>query len=231
MGQPIVGFPQIHWLEGASNVYLCVSADGLTLIDCDRPGRATVILDYIRRLGHEPTDLKHIVITHADWDHAGSAAALQAASGATVYAGAMTASLLRRGKSPGHFPRLIQLIIDRFLGYPAVAATAITAIADGEVLPLPSPLHAIASPGHTPDHFSFVDPTQGILFAGDALNTRGGALGLARTLITHDVAAAHRSARYLLQQTPSLFACGHGPPLQGHSAGDLLQFLQTLTAA
>jgi glyoxylase-like metal-dependent hydrolase (beta-lactamase superfamily II) len=231
VGQPIAGFPQIHWLEGASNVYLYASENGLTLIDSDRPGRAAVILEYVRHLGHEPSALKQIVITHADWDHAGSAAALQAATGATVYAGAMTASLLPQGKSPHHFPRVFQFIIDRFFGYPPLPATSITVIADGEQLPLPYPLHALSSPGHTPDHFSFVDPTHGILFAGDALNTRGGELGLARPLITDDVAAAHRSARRLLQQTPSLFACGHGPPLQGHSAADLIQFLQTLSAA
>jgi glyoxylase-like metal-dependent hydrolase (beta-lactamase superfamily II) len=228
VGQPIAGFPEIHWLEGAGNVYLYTSDDGLALIDCDRPGRAGVILDYVRRLGHEPSAIKQIVITHADWDHAGSAAALQAATGATVYAGAMTASLLQKGKSPRHLPRAIQFLIDRFAGYAPLPATAITIVADGQRLPLPYPLQPLASPGHTPDHFSFVDRTRGILFAGDALNTRGGQLGLARALITNDVTAAHRSARRLLQQTPSLFACGHGPPLQGHSATDLIQFLQTV---
>jgi glyoxylase-like metal-dependent hydrolase (beta-lactamase superfamily II) len=76
---------QVHWLKaGYANVYLCVEEGGVALIDSGPPKQADVILDYLTGLGREPSELRTILITHADWDHAGSVAALQARTGATI---------------------------------------------------------------------------------------------------------------------------------------------------
>src|SRR3972149_4155604 len=68
------------------NFYLIVDGDGLTLIDTGLPGNDQRILKTITGIGRKPEDLKRIVITHADGDHVGSLAALQAVTGARVYA-------------------------------------------------------------------------------------------------------------------------------------------------
>ena len=83
------------------NSYLLVDADGLTLIDTGIPGSAIKILNFIRRLGYTKRDLNRILLTHADWDHAGSLAALKRATGARVYASMYEA----RAVASGCFPR------------------------------------------------------------------------------------------------------------------------------
>jgi glyoxylase-like metal-dependent hydrolase (beta-lactamase superfamily II) len=208
--------PGIYWIEtSAVNVYLGRDSDGLVLFDTGLPNNHLHFLRAIEESGYKPTDLKRIVLTHADIDHAGSLAAVQAATGATIYTGAATADLIIRGKSPKHMPLVIQFVIDRFLSYKPISQEMIQIVADGEMLPLMGGLEALATPGHTPDHFSFYHPATGVLFAGDALNTRDGRLQRTPKRITADETAADRSALRLLELAPAVFACGHGAPLAG----------------
>ncbi len=63
----------IHKLPGVTgNSYLLVDLDGLTLMDTGIPGSASKILNYIKRAGYARKDLNRILLTHADYDHAGS---------------------------------------------------------------------------------------------------------------------------------------------------------------
>jgi glyoxylase-like metal-dependent hydrolase (beta-lactamase superfamily II) len=87
-------------------------------------------------------------------------------------------------------------------------------------------LQPLAAPGHTLDHYAFFSPSTGVLFAGDALNTRDDRLQLTPKRITADLPAARRTARRLLDLHPTLFACGHGSPLK---QPDTTQLLQELT--
>lgn len=221
--------PDVHWIEGqSSNLYLCRDEDGLALIDAGMPSDQKRVFALLEELGYPPTTLTRIVITHADIDHAGSAGVLQAKSGAKVYAGPDTADLLRRGKSPEHMPRLIQWFINAFIKYRPVPAEALVVCQDGDELPVLGGLQALATPGHTPDHFSFYNPAGGVLFAGDALNTREDRLQRTPSRITADEEAADRSAIRLLELAPAIFACGHGTPLSSHQAGDLMNLFNEL---
>ena len=216
-------FPDVHWLAlGASNVYLCVDQDGLTLIDAGMPRQTPKILTYMRKLGYPPASLRRILITHADVDHAGSLAALVTATGAVVYAGSQTAAHLRQGRSPEHLPRPMQFLLNRFLRYDPIPQVSV--VTEAAELPSLGGLKIMASPGHTLEHHAFFSPTTGVLFAGDALNTRQKRLNLTPRLITADISLAQQSARLLLRLHPTLFACGHGPPLRGLSAQDLMRF-------
>ncbi|MBE2199824.1 MAG: MBL fold metallo-hydrolase [Anaerolinea sp.] len=219
----------VYWLNGgSSNFYLCVEGDGLTLIDTGMPRRAQLVWDLLAQLGRPSADLTRILVTHADLDHAGSAAVIQEQSGAAVYAGTLAASLLTQGKPPTHMPRLVQFMLDHFLRYRALPAATITSFADGDVLPVLGGLHVLATPGHTLDHFSFYSPTLGVLFAGDALNTRNGRLQATPPSITADPDAARRSALRLLALAPAVIACGHGKPFIGHSADDVMSLFNEL---
>ena len=87
--------PDVHLIPGGFvNTYLISDPDGLTLIDAGLARRWRKILKYIASLGHAPQDLRRILVTHADGDHAGGLAALQAASGARVYASPIEAEAL-----------------------------------------------------------------------------------------------------------------------------------------
>ncbi len=139
-------------------------------------GNSISYLICLDELGYQPQQLLRILVTHADIDHVGSLAAIQSATGADVYAGEQSAKLLQRGKSPNHLPRVLQWITNTFFKYQAVSESCLKILNDGDELPVLNGLVALATPGHTDDHFSFFSASEGILFAGDALNTRDGKL-------------------------------------------------------
>ena len=221
--------PNFYWIEAkSSNIYLCMDEDGLTLIDCGMPKRAEFVWEALAQIGRQKQELKRILLTHADMDHTGSLAVLQAETGAKVYAGRETADLIQTGQSPKHMPWFAQLIIDRFMRYQTVAANVIEVFADGDVLPVLGGVQVLATPGHTMDHFSFYSPTTGVLIAGDALNTRDGRLQRTPKAITADETAANRSAIRLLELAPAVFACGHGRPMQLDGMEELMELFNTL---
>lgn len=220
--------PGIYWIDGRSNFYLCAEENELTLIDTGMPKRAHLVWALIAELGRQPSDLKRILVTHADVDHVGSLAAVQTQTGATVYAGSASTHLLTQGLLPRHLPWLIQFLGDLFFRYKAVPAQTIQIFQDGDRLPVLGGMQVLATPGHTLDHFSFYSPTMGILFAGDALNTRNGRLKSTPSLITSDHDAARKSAVRLLELAPAIIACGHGTPLTHHSSNDVMALFNEL---
>jgi len=221
--------PDVYWLKGkASNFYLCVGEDGLTLIDAGMPGEQKLVFSLLDQLGHEPSQIARILVTHADIDHAGSLAAIQAVSGAQVYAGEMTARYLQMGKSPEHLPGLVQWLSDTFIKYPPATINDIDCFSDGDELPVLGGLEVLATPGHTNDHFSFYSPSTGVLFAGDAIDTRNGRLNRSRKWLTADEEKANQSAIKLIELAPATFASGHGDPCTGHDSGDLMKFFNEL---
>ncbi len=221
--------PNVHWLEtGSSNVYLIVEPPNIVLVDTGMPKQDKAIFELLGTLGYQPTDLTHILVTHADMDHVGSLAALHKTSDAQIHAGAASAQLIARGKSPKHMPVIVQWVIDTFIKYGAVAQEKIALFADGDTLPFLGGLQVLASPGHTLDHFSFFSPTAGVLFAGDALNTRDGRINLTPPRITADKTAARHSGIRLLELSPAVIACGHGTPSTNHTADDLMHVFNTL---
>jgi glyoxylase-like metal-dependent hydrolase (beta-lactamase superfamily II) len=219
----------VYLLRGkASNFYLCVDEDGLTLIDAGMPKEQQLVFDLLDQIGQDPSQIVRILITHADIDHAGSLAAIQSVSGAQVFAGEMTVSCLQAGKSPEHLPRVMQWISNTFIGYPPVSENDCEIFSDGDLLPVLGGLEVLATPGHTYDHFSFYSPTSGVLFAGDAIDTRNGRLNRTRKWLTVDEEKANRSAIRLIELAPATFACGHGDPLSGHESGDVMKFFNEL---
>lgn len=224
--------PNVHLIEGkASNFYLCIDPDGLTLIDAGMPKEQQRLFDLLKELNFQPQQLSRILVTHADIDHVGSLAAVQSATGATVFAGEKTASLLQKGKSPQHLPRLAQWFVNTFIKYKPVPQSCLQIIQDGEELPVLAGMVALATPGHTEDHFSFFSATEGVLFAGDALNTRDGILQRSQKRITADEGAANQSAIRLIELAPATISCGHGQPADDHDMGDLMQVFNMLRAS
>jgi len=222
-------WPDVHLIQGrASNFYLSIDQDGLTLIDAGMPREQHLLFNLLDKLGYQPQQLGRILVTHADIDHVGSLAAIQSKTGANVYAGEQSAQLLIKGCSPNHLPRLVQWITNKFFKYQAVGEDCLKILNDGDELPVLNGLVAMATPGHTRDHFSFYSASEGVLFAGDALHTRDGKLQRTSPWITADEEAANQSAIKLIELAPATFACGHGDPMSGHDMGDLMKFFNQL---
>jgi glyoxylase-like metal-dependent hydrolase (beta-lactamase superfamily II) len=187
------------------------------LIDAGMPGVAPLVFETLQQLGRRPRDLTHILLTHADIDHVGSAAAIAAQSGARVVAGAATAAHLQAGTMPKHMPAPIQFVMERLMRYDTVAASQIDICTTGTELPLLGGLAVIPAPGHTADQHAFFSRSRGILFAGDALETRSGVAPSQRR-VAADYPTVLRTAHRLLSLQPTLIACGHGPHLPSTSA-------------
>ncbi|MEZ4519176.1 MAG: MBL fold metallo-hydrolase [Chloroflexota bacterium] len=219
----------VFWVDsGMANCYLCRDADGLCLIDTGMPRDTDAIFDAIEEIGRAPEDVTRILITHADIDHAGGLSKCLDRTGATAYAGAETASLIAKGRSPRHLPQMVQIIGDIFFRYPSVSADAITRINPGDTLPIMGGLEVIATPGHTLDHLSFFSRSTGVLFAGDILSTRDDILSLTPPRITASQEAADLSVLALSNLTPTVIACGHGAPITEDAGGELTSLAQKI---
>lgn len=197
-----------------STVYLIVTPEGLTLIDAGIAGSHRRLMRAISRLGYDPTQLRHILITHADGDHVGGLVPLVAVSGARVYASAVEAQALARGQ----FSRTLRLRgLPRFLFWLARPLYRVTpfgaaeVVQEGDVLPGLGGLHVIETPGHTPGHLSFFAPASGILFAGDSIAYHNGTLRQPFAMITWDEQLALASLRKQAALQPQIVCLGHGP--------------------
>lgn len=69
---------------GYVSAYLISTSDGLILIDTVQEPYVDHVLDSIRKVGHDPADIKYILISHGHLDHFGGAARIQELSGARV---------------------------------------------------------------------------------------------------------------------------------------------------
>lgn len=205
----------IHIIPGVTaHPYLLVDSDGLTLIDTGIPGSAAKILGYIKRLGYSLRDLNRIILTHADYDHAGSLAALKKATGARVYASLSEA----RAMANGQFPRSLKT--DNILLKPVFwlaerlgrisPAHVDEHISDGQVLPVLDGLFVVDTKGHTPGHMSFFAPSKGILFSGDSILSVKDRLVGSHGSVTWDQAKADAAVLKQLALRARIICAGHG---------------------
>ena len=221
--------PNVHWIKaGYVNMYMFADEAGWTLFDTGTSGKDKLVFETLAQLGGNPEDLKRIIVSHTDGDHVGSLAAIQARSGATVLASQESKPHLLSGKSPEHLPKLMQMFSNRFMKFDPVPEDTIELVADGDVLPYLGGLHVIKTAGHTSDHYSYYSPVTGVLFAGDALDTRNGRIGVLPKLITGNQELAEQAAIKLIELAPATIACGHGAPISDFSTEDLMTLFNKL---
>ncbi len=207
---------QIHRIQDKSvNLYLIEEPGRLNLIDSGyAKSGPRAVLAKIAAIGRKPADLQRILITHADGDHTGGAAALALATGATLVAGEIEAAAIVRGKAAREFQgsRLIRWLINTAAGKMAPALVN-QIVAPGAVLPILGGLRAIATPGHTPGHVAYYSPSASVLFAGDALMSMRGKLVFLKAPVQWDNAAGISSAASLRDLRAKATYCGHGAPI------------------
>lgn len=194
---------------GISNCYLVRERDGFTLVDCTISGQAAKIIKAAQELGGS---IRRILLTHAHVDHIGSLDQLHALLGPVDVAISQRESpFLHRDLSlrPDEPQQKVKG------GFPGATTRPTHTLTEGELF---GSLRCIATPGHTPGHFSFLDERDGTLFAGDALTSIGGLhcvtaspwyFPLAK-MATWDFALAEKSAQRLLEYKPKSIATGHG---------------------
>lgn len=128
--------------------YLLETSEGLVLVDCmwPRGNYPELLKSGIRNLGHELSEVRAVVLTHAHEDHYGIADEFRQRYGATIYLSDIDNTY---GKDPDQIP-----------GMPPLAPLpwdADVLIRDGDVLVFGDvSIICVLTPGHTPGCMSFI---------------------------------------------------------------------------
>jgi glyoxylase-like metal-dependent hydrolase (beta-lactamase superfamily II) len=197
----ITPFTRFHFV----NAYFVREDDGLTLVDTTM-NAADRLLAAAEALG---APIRRIALTHGHGDHVGSLDALKQRLGdsvevlmpeidAQIHAG-------EREKTRGSWPKL-ETVPD-------------VRLHEGDRV---GSLEAVATPGHTPGHVSFLDTRDRALIAGDVFTSYGRVETTSRlywrfplaTTATWDKEQNLASAQKLRTLEPATLFVGHGPVVQ-----------------
>ncbi len=218
--------PGIHalWQQKGAYVraYLLQHAGELILIDTLYDNDAHRILELLRQIGCTPSDLKHIILTHAHRSHLGGLALLKQLSGAPVYAHEWESDLISGDRAAQQVSWRPQ---PAFRTYPFQIANNLNLvhhppcevdhfIHQGDRI---GPLDVLATPGHSPGHLAFYWPERRALFSGDAIVTWPHfELGWPGFLLNR---RQHRaSLRKMADLDTDVLCTGHGAPIQSGAA-------------
>ncbi len=230
MKQILPGLWLLDEIGGIVNCYLWEWSGGLTLIDTGMPAAAHTILDALAAKGYALHNVRRIIVTHGDIDHAGSAAKLKRATGAVVGCHSVEKVLLEQPSkrvpaSPLYRP--IFALVRLLPQFNILPVTPDELYVDGQQTP--EGFIVIHTPGHTPGHISLLHREKRVLIVGDALNHRGGKLQLPPPIFTPDMTNAQRSVWKLAKKYGEDFdvmVFGHGEPILQHG-GRKVQSLVT----
>lgn len=156
-------FPQTIEYDGTENTIhpAAVETDkGVVLLDTGYPGLLDQIEDNLQAAGFDWADVRGVLISHQDGDHAGSLASVVDRTDATVYAHPLAAPYIDGREAPIKSPEG-----DR---YPPAAVDV--EVVDGvSFRTRAGPMDVRFTPGHAPGHLSLHFPEHRLLVAADAL--------------------------------------------------------------
>jgi glyoxylase-like metal-dependent hydrolase (beta-lactamase superfamily II) len=205
-------------IGGHVHAFLCDDGAELTLVDTLYDTDAARIFRLIAKIGRQPADLRHIILTHAHRSHLGGLAALKQASGATIYAHEWEADIIageREAQRVPLFPRrplraYIPFQLFCALGFGQHPPCAVDEyVTGGDRI---GPLEVIDTPGHSVGHLAFVWHDRKTLLAGDAIATWP-SVQPGWPSFTLNARKHGASLRRMVDVEPDVLGVGHGPPI------------------
>jgi glyoxylase-like metal-dependent hydrolase (beta-lactamase superfamily II) len=208
---------------GYSRAYLFEHDDGLALVDTLWDHDAHMILRYLWQIGHAPTDITDILISHAHRSHLGGVAILKHLTGATVHSHALEAPIVAGRESAAKIP-LWPLVPPQLIGFRIASQLGIQphmhcevddpTLEGGEDV---CGLEVIHLPGHTRGNLAFSWKDDRAIAVADTVMTWpsfcAGWPGF-----NHDDAEFRRSLQKVVERRPEMVLTGHGNPIWENAA-------------
>lgn len=174
----------VHRLAHADvNVYLIEDDDGVTMVDTGLPATFHRLEIALRDIGRGPADVRAVLLTHAHFDHVGSARRVRGTWGAPVFTHdgdrflAAHPYRYQRERNPLWYPIRYPRSLPA-LGKMALAgAFFVRGLANpvpmeaGTRLDVPGRPQVVFTPGHTMGHCALHLPDRDVVISGDALVT------------------------------------------------------------
>ncbi len=217
----------VHRLAHAAvNVYLIEDDSGVTVVDTGLPATFRHIESALGQLGRSAEDVAAVVLTHAHFDHVGSARRARQRWQVPVWVHAADQYLAAHPYRYAHErSRLMYpLRYPRSIRYQAKMAasgallvrgiTDTTCYGAGSVLDVPGRPRVVFSPGHTLGHCGLHLADRSTLISGDALVTLDPYTGVAGPQIVSGAATADSSEA--LASLTALADTGAKTVLPGH---------------
>lgn len=205
---------------GFVNIYLLIAKaeKPITIVDTGTPGNAPKILAAIAGLGRTPQDVAAIILTHAHFDHVGSAEKLRRETGAPVFAHGLDADLLAGGRvirpwipAPQPVLRLMVKMAGSSLGGTIEPLVVDEKLTEGQSLPFWGGVTVIHLPGHCAGQIGLLSPRAGgVLIGGDVATNF---IGLNHAIIYEDLETGIASARRVAELNCRVVCLGHGRPI------------------
>ncbi len=158
---------------GVVGSYFIPSEMGHVMVDCGPGATLEKLYAGIRKLGFEPEDVKHLLLTHIHLDHAGAAGQLAKALGLQVYVHRHGAGhLLRPERLIESATRVYGAMMEVLWGaFEAVPENQLTILEGGERFVISGlEFQAFYTPGHAIHHLAYY--VGDIIFSGDVGGVR-----------------------------------------------------------
>ena len=207
-----------------SNVYLVIEKDGLIVIDTGTSGNAKKIVDYIQKIGHQPSEVAFIVLTHFHMDHVGSAKELKDLIPNAKIAAHEDEAEYISGKKP--LPKPKNMLFRAVTSFIKLAPVEVEIILK-ERSKIGN-LNVIHVPGHTPGSICLLDEERKVLFAGDTLRFDGKKISGAPEQFSMNPIQVRDSIIKMSTLIYDVMLPGHGEPLKPNASNEVKKFIATL---
>lgn len=203
---------RVHGItSGSARVYLLETDSGCVLVDAGYAGYEKKILRAMEKLGR--TDLKLIFITHAHFDHFGSAAALRRLTGAKIAIHRADSADLATGTTSlplvrtwGRLGKVTLPLAEKI--WPPEPTPPDIVLEDGDTLPgIDPPMRVLHTPGHTPGSSTLI-VADSLAFVGDLISAQPWAR--VQRFYASDWGQIAQSLARLQKLAPARTYCAHG---------------------
>ncbi len=193
------------------------------LVDTGYVGTLPTIEEVLYCHGVSPEAITHIILTHQDHDHVGTAAAFkQKYPDVLIMASIDEAPYIsgfRKSLRLEQAEQLQKTLLAEQQAFGEAFCSLLRSVEpveidyllkENEILPFCGGCQVIATPGHTPGHISLYLPEFDTIISGDAIALAQGQPVLANPQFTLDIKKAEASMQRLLSHSAQTIICYHG---------------------